>query len=260
MKNKPYVVASPPFDPVSGGVRVMYGLYGWLLAKGQIAFLNEKPTSGDFIAIYPEIEKGNPAGGTTVVRYILNKPGVVPALMSDGTLRYGDTEFDKNDRLYYFSRLFGGDDKSNFLFLPILNLHVFKDQGKKRTKTAYFVGKGMNYPLKEIHPSYSVLIDRNLAMDQQALADLLNECSVLYCYDPVSAMLELARLCGCRIVMVNPIYTKEEFSRYEPGMNGISWGKDEGVDLKTWAFRLDYIDMVKEFEKNLDKFIDETQK
>lgn len=257
--NKPYVIISPPFDPVSGGVRVMYGLYGWLLAKGQIAFINEKPREGDFIGIYPEIQRGNPAGASTVVRYILNKPGVVPALMSDGSMQYGDTEFDENDKLYYFSRLFGGDKNSNYMFLPILNLHIFKDQGKKRTKTAYFVGKGMNYPYKPVHPEDSVLIDRQLALNQQDLADILNECHTMYCYDPVSAMLEIARLCGVKVIMINPVYTRKEFEKYETGMNGINWGKDEGNDIYTHKFRMDYIDMVEAFSKRLDKFIDETQ-
>jgi hypothetical protein len=255
---KPYVLTAPKWETTSGGVRVMYGLYGWLLAKGQVVFLNEKPSSGDCIGIYPEIQQGNPAEASTVVRYILNKPGVVPALMEDGRLKYGPTVFDPNDRLYYFSRLYGGDDH-NTLFLPILNMHLFRDQKKQRTKTAYMIGKGMNYPLHPVHPADAIEIDRGFAQDQGALADLLNECSALYCYDPNTAMTEVARLCGCRIVMVNPLYTKEEFQRYEPGMMGISWGKDEGIRLNVPEFRMHYADMRFMFEKRLDAFIEETQ-
>lgn len=255
---KPYVIVSPPFDPVSGGVRVMYGLYGWLLAKGQIAFINQKPVKGDYIAVYPEIQKGNPLGVKDVVRYILAEPGVIPALLSDGSLQYGDIEFDKNEKLYYFSRLYGGDD-SNTLFLPVLNLHVFKDQGKKRTKTAYFIGKGINYPLKPFHPDDAILIDRELAIDQQALADVLNQCHTLYCYDPVSAMLEIARLCGVRVIMKNPVYKIEEFRKYEPGMHGINWGEDQGIECNPKYFRGWYENLLNDFNKRIDKFIDETQ-
>jgi hypothetical protein len=196
------------------------------------------------------------------VRYILNKPGVVPALMSDGSLVTGPTEFDPTDRLYYFSRLFGETTDDRYLFLPILDLHTFKDQKKKRTKTACFIGKGIkdNEIMKKfIHPKDAILINRELAQDQQALAGLLNECEVLYCYDPVTAMTELARLCGTRIVMVNPLYTKETFSTYEPGMNGISWGKDEGVTLWTQAFRTHYESMIRKFSDDLDRFIEDTQ-
>lgn len=255
---KPYVIISPPWETTSGGVRVMFGLYGWLLAKGQVAFMNQKPTTGDFIVIYPEIQQGNPVGGSTVVRYILNKPGVVPALMSDGTLRYGPTEFDPTDKLIYFSRLYGGDD-TNTMFLPILDLNTFKDYGWERKKTCWLLGKGMNYQRQYIHPSDSIELDRKFATDQKALAELLNRCSVLYCYDPNTAMTEVARLCGTRVVMINPLYSKEQFSLYEPGLQGISWGKDEEVPLDSKAFREHYIGMRKLFEARLDQFIEETQ-
>lgn len=260
--NKPYVVISPPFEITSGGVRVMFGLYGWLLAKGQVAFMNEKPIKGEFIAIYPEIEHGNPAGGSTVVRYILNKPGVVDAIYKDGTIKKGPVEFPSTDKIYYFSRLFGKTREDHYMFLPILNTHVFKDHKRKRTGTAYFVGKAIKDPTfrtRFIHPQHSVLIDRDFAQDQQALADLLNDCEVLYCYDPVTAMTELARLCGCRIVMVNSLYTKDEFRNYEAGMNGMSWGQDQGIPLDSEGFRDHYANLKRQFNKKLDKFIDDTQ-
>lgn len=260
---KPYVIISPPFEITSGGVRVMYGLYGWLLAKGQIAYINERPIQSDYIAIYPEIQQGNPLGAKTVVRYILNKPGVVPAIYQDGTQKVGPTEFDEGDILYYFSRLYGKTDAKHYLFLPICNMHLFYDQRKKRTKTCYMVGKGIrekNIESRFIHPSDSIEITREFAQDQSALADLLNECEVLYNYDPVSAITEVARLCGTRIVQIPTKYTKEQFSVYEPGMMGISWGKDTGEKLNVEAFRNYYKDLISIFENKLNGFISETQK
>lgn len=250
---KPYVLWIPDFDVTSGGIRVMWGLYGHLLAKGQIVFVNTQLPYMDTVAIYPEIATGNPLGGKTVVRYILNKPGV----MSNG-INPSPTEFDASDRLYYFSQLFGkAQDPNHYMFLPILNTHLFKDQGKKRTKRAYFVGKGVN---TGIHPKDSVLIDRSLAQDQAYLADLLNECEVLYCYDPVTAMTEIARLCGCRVVMVNPTYSKDEFKKYEAGTNGITWGTEPTVPLDTGGFRKHYTDLKLQFGRKLDQFIEDTQK
>lgn len=250
---RPYSIYAPPFDPTSGGIRVMYGLYGHLLAKGQIAAINSIYSDMDFIAIYPEIVTGNPFGAKHIVRYIMNKPGVMGGTTANGQFIPGPTEFDKPDQLYYFSRLFG---EGNYLFLPILNLFLFKDQGKKRTKTAYFIGKGKD---EGLHPMDAYQINRAFARDQQALADLLNECEVLYCYDPVTAMTELARLCGCRIVMVNPVYSKDQFKLYEPGMNGISWGKDEEIPLDIEGFRKHYYEMKWEFGVKLNTFIEVTQ-
>lgn len=252
-----YSVMTPPFDPTSGGIRVMWGLYGWLLAKGQIVHTNAQYGHPDFVAIYPEIAQGNPLGAKHVVRYILNKPGVMGLRTAEG-FELGPTEFDPDDKLYYFSRLFGDSPSENYMFLPILDLHTFKDQGKLRSKTAYFVGKGTD---SGVHPKDAILIDRVVAADQGSLADLLNECEVLYCYDPVTAMTELARLCGCRIVYIPSTYDHDEFSKkYEPGMNGISWGMDTGVKLDVEAFREHYEAMREEFSWKLDAFIEETQK
>ena len=208
---KPYSLWSPNFDVVSGGIRVMYGLYAWLLAKGQTAFLNTAFENPEFIAIYPEIAHGNPFQAKTVVRYILNRPGV---MASNGVP--GPSSFPDTDILYYFSEMFDTSRRlrGNTLFLPILNLHVFLDQEKNRTKTAYFVGKGVD---KHKHPEDAILIDRQFAQDQQALANLLNECEVLYSYDPVSAMTEIARLCGCRVVLVQDFFSRDEYKDYEPG-------------------------------------------
>lgn len=254
---KTYVIASPQYNPTSGGIKVMWGLYGWLLARGVEVYMNQVPATGDLVAIYPEIFHGNPANAQTVVRYILNKPGVMGA---NGVP--GPTHFDSSDRLYYFSQLFSDDPipSNKLLFLPIIDLHTFYVQkGKIRKNKCKFIGKGV-----DIHSSYTeglFTIDRSFASDQQKLADYLNTCSVLYCYDPCSAMTEVARLCGCRVVMMNNTqYTKEKFKQYEPGINGISWGPEEQKELDADQFRQGYINLVRMFEFSLDKFIEDTQK
>lgn len=250
--SKPYIIVTPQFEITSGGIRVMYGLYGWLLAKGQVAFLNQS-VNVPAIGVYPEIVHGNPANTETVVRYILNKPGV---MASHGVS--GPTSFDPSDVLYVFSQMFNtlGVNQDKIFFLPILDLHIFKDQGVKRTKSAYFVGKGVN---RELHPKDSISIDRTLAQDQQALADLLNECQVLYSYDPVSAMTEIARLCGCRVQLLQDVYTKQDYKNYEAGLNGISFGLDEETPLDTDGFREHYKHLRQDFSRALDRFIDYTQ-
>lgn len=248
--SKPYCIVSPDYDYTSGGIKVMWGLYGHLLAKGVEVYMNRRPAKHT-IAIYPEITQGNPANGETVVRYILNKPGV---MSSNGVS--GPTEFETTDNLYYFSRLFGDTNGNHYMFLPVIDLHTFYDQRKKRDKRAVFVGKGQDLGL---HKPGAIIINRELAQDQQELANLLNECEVLYCYDPVTAMTEVARLCGCRVVIYPSTYTLSEFGKYEPGLNGISWGTDQGIKLETGLFRFDYMNLKKEFDLKLDLFIEDTQ-
>jgi len=250
---KPYSVYCPTWNTTSGGIRVMWGLYGWLLAKGQIVFQNASFENKDFIGIYPEIVNGNPMEAKTVVRWLLNEPGV----MSNG-IDPSPTTFDPSDKIYVFSELFNtvGVDEDHKLFLPILDTHLFKDEGRRqRPYKCVFTGKGVN---RHLHPEDCVEVDRNLAQDQKHLADFLNDCEVMYAYDPVSAMYEIARLCGCRVVLFNDKYTKEEFEKYEPGLDGISWGKDEGIKVSQ-NFRPHYLEMKDTFSKKLDLFIEQTQ-
>jgi len=254
---KPYSIFTPEFTPLSGGIRVMWGLFGHLLAKGQLAATNVSWRT-PFTAIYPEITHGNPLGAPHVIRYILNKPGV---MASHGIA--GPMEYDSDDEIYVFSRIYDtfGVEADHILFLPIINLHIFKDQGRKRDKTCYFVGKGSDMGL---HPTDAIKIDSTNSHDQQGLADLLNTCSVMYSYENPTAMLEISRLCGCRVVFfpegaVTNFTEKELKINYEPGMMGVSFGNNEKKELDVKAFRDHYEGMSEVFSKRLDKFIERTQ-
>lgn len=248
---RPYSIFTPEFDVTSGGIRVMWGLFGHLLAKGQLVITNGR-WNGDFTAIYPEIAHGNPLGGSKVVRYILNKPGV---MASHGIP--GPATFDREDEIYVFSRIYDtfGVDDDHILFLPILNLHLFKDMGLKRPNTAFFVGKGTNMAL---HPENAIELTREASTDQSHLAHLLNTCHTLHTYENPTAMNEIARLCGCKVIFhpegaVTDYSMDELEEKYEPGIQGIN------SDLDIEGFRRKYIGLVEEFERKLDLFIENTQ-
>jgi len=250
---KPYSIVTPPFEVLSGGIRVMYGLYGWLLAKGQLAYLNATFEHPDFVAVYPEIYEGNPAGSGHVVRYILQTPGVMKLYGVQGP-----TEFPKGDKKYVFSKIYDtiGVDDDHIMFLPILNMHLFKDLKKKRKKTCYLVNKGQN---QHKHPKNSIHLNKETSIDQSKLALILNECHTMYCYDRLSAMMEIARLCGCRVKYYGN-FTKDDLTKYEPGMNGVTFKEEEDVKLDVGTFREHYKGLITTFDKKLDKFIIDTQK
>lgn len=247
---KPYSIFTPPYEITSGGIRVMYALRSWLEIKGQIALTN---TTFDvpFIGIYPEIMHGNPGKADTVVRYILNKPGVMAMHGVPGPITFA-----KTDKIYVFSKFYDtfGVKDDQILFCPVINLHLFRDYGQKRTKTAYFIGKGRN---KGQHPTGSILIDRKFAMDQKALADLLNECHTLYGYDHLSAMYDIARLCGTSVAYYGDA-DEVDLQKYEPGLEGISF---DGVRMRFSSddFRIRYLSIRRDFSKKIDQFIEDTQ-
>jgi hypothetical protein len=251
---KAYAIASPDYDYTSGGIKVMWGLFGHLLARGYEVYMNRYPTHKEFVGVYPEILHGNTMNAPVVARYVLNKPGVMGIRAYDQQIVPGPNKFDEREIQFYFSRIFG--EAENYMFLPIINLDIFRNTGKKRTKTAYFVGKGTDLGL---HKKDSIEINRAVAADQQHLADILNECLVIYQYDPISAMSEIARLCGCRVVLLNGQYSKQDYLKYEPGVNGISFGSDTKEELDANAFRDTYLGLGETFNRALDKFIEVTQ-
>jgi len=170
------------------------------------------------------------------------------------SFRPGPTRFDPKDKLFAFSRLYvKGLPENHYLFLPIIDMHLFYDRKNRRTKKFYYVGKGKN---TNMHPLEAIELPR--MNDQQKLADMLNDCEVLFIYDPVTALSEVARLCGCRVVMLAPMEGFEKY--YEPGMNGISLYKDDGIKLNYTEFRNHYNGMRDIFSNKLDNFIDLTQK
>ena len=255
-KYKPYIVIAPAYDTTSGGIRVIHALRSWLEIKGQVVFMNAKIEDHNSIAIYPEIYHGNPAEANRVVRYILNTPGRMANFGQPGP-----TVFDKNDLLFYFSRIYAPKTvkSEQIMFLPILNLHIFKNYGrKKRKERCVYVGWGDE--TKEFTKSL-FHITREFALDQQRLADYLNTCEVMYSYDQVSAMFEIARLCGCRVEIISDgRFKKQDIAMYEPGLNGITFGlnnKTEQLDSK--AFRDHYMSLIKLFDRKIDNFISLTQ-
>lgn len=254
---KPYLIRVPEYSTTSGGIKVMYGLYGWLLAKGIEVHLNVKANVPS-IGIYPEIFYGNEMESEKVIRYILNKPGFMSSFGVPGP-----TKFDPTDEIYVFSRIYDtfGVNDNHILFLPILNLSLFKNQKRNRRNTCFFVGKGKDMGL---HPNDAIKITRSIASDQEQLADLFNVCSVMYTYENPTAMVEIARLTGCRVVYFSQgsatSYTRKELTElYEPGMEGVSFDKDEGIELDVRKFREHYISLIKTFERKLDRFIIHTQ-
>ena len=251
---KPYLIRTPEFRVDSGGIRVMWGLYGWLLAKGQIVLLNTKANVPS-IGIYPEIYHGNELNATKIVRYILQKPG----LMGQGTpgidLKVGPLHFDESDEKYVFSKVYDewGLDNDHVLFLPILDLNTFKDLKLKRNKIAFYIGKGVNF---NFHPSEAVEITRDMTRNQEALAYFLNECQTLYVYDMMSAIMECARLCGCKVVYLGDL-PESQLQLYEPGLNGLGYRKE--VDFHSQSFRVQYRELIFAFSQKLDRFIERSQ-
>jgi O-antigen biosynthesis protein len=251
---KTYSIRLFEYDHTSGGIKVMYELYAGLLLKGEVVLANAVfQDTEKVVGIYPEISHGNELMAKTVVRYILNKPGV---MASNGIP--GPTTFAPTDQLFTFSKLFMDLPNERVMFLPVINTEIFKYKSGERPNTAVFYGKGAS---TGVHPDDSIEITRSFAVDQQMLADLLNSCHTLYSYDPVSAMTEIARLCGCKVIYCSHEYTRSDYEKYEPGLNGMTFPDDNDVsELDPEAFERHYKGLGEKFyDESLPNFIKITQ-
>lgn len=270
---RPYIVFSPPYDGNSGGVKVLHSLCHELIKKGQRVYINtvgQSPrwpipvatppiihklaTTEDAIGVYPEIIFGNPLGTRTVVRYILNDPGHLG----------GPKTYDESDLKFVFSEVYNryGFPEEQVLFNPVIDVENFQNLGLPRTQRCLYIGKGGATPRS---PYSTGAIEIPRPCSERVLNDILNKSKILYCYDPITALTEISRLCGCPVVMIpGTQFTKEQYSRHEFGWEGVGWGIEEmqrAIDsVNSTQFREKYMKMKEIFLNKLDKFIEITQK
>jgi len=245
---KPIVIWTPPYDPLSGGIIVLHRLCQELRELGQDAYINvagcglNTPTwhgeSNDFTAIYPEIVFGNPLNAPKVVRWVLNKPGKI-----GGPLKY------PGEIVFSFSRNYLEVPENRYLSYPTLETDIFIDKHLERTYPLVYVGKGYNIPRV---PETSGIreITRVNCLNKPELAEIFNHATVLYSYDVITAITDMARLCGCPVCLIpDSDYPKENY-KPELGMNGIGWYGDK-ISIDSDKFRKTYLNLFKKFKKQL---------
>lgn len=245
---KPYFILMPDWSNVSGGGALLHsfavrlhrlGMEVYVSTNAQNPLWEKLPTLDVFkgdrknvIAVYPEVTHGNPYHCGHVVRLLLH----LPAFFG------GPKEFDKDDLLFTHSDIFNheiGLPEDHVLHIPYLNTDVFCNQNLKRDKIFAYKNKGIgHYPhpkLKNI-PLLGTGFDFDGKEGQALLCDVLNKTKVLYCYDNITAMVDIARLCGCAVVIIPDPAWKEEAIRKFDGwdIGGIGYGlEEEAQALKT---------------------------
>lgn len=259
---RPYIIWTPPWDATSGGIMVLYHFCHEMNVRGYEAYINSSIPAPYLytpfynrnlenpIAVYPEIIRDNPLGCNTVARWLLNNAG---------KLLRQDASFFPTGELFAFSHMFNDQNlpEERIMFLPIIGTDIYRDTKQPRDKVLFYVGKGWGTPREEIPGAIEIY--KETGFNPQALAYLLQTGKVLYCYDNITAMTELARLCGCPVVLIpNGEYTEEKYKEHEMGMDGLGWGKmPEPFDSDT--FRERYMTLKETFYTKLDNFVRITQ-
>jgi hypothetical protein len=225
-----FLVVAPPFSSRSGGVMVLHELCSTLNQIGyragilyiiegsqqdqgfKFAYSNEKSLQDpdgiyfDFISnkseaeiglyirnaclIYPDIVKGNPAGGKTYATYVLGRPQF--KIESNFIASYSKLYIDHADLI---------------LYKPFISewMHALDTQHwSKRKLDLTYIGKGHEYTECRHIPG-SVLVERDWPRDKRQLAALLRNCRYFFSWDTVSATNTDAVLCGAVPVLMHDL-------------------------------------------------------
>jgi hypothetical protein len=211
-----FVIAIPPYDPCSGGVRVMHYLPALLSSSGaQVATTSQcfyspaipiesECREGD-IAIYPDIEPGNPLKAKMVCRYMLY-------FASEHYARMGGTNIPKTEMVLVYMKDFLADialrcesaiSEADIFEIPnIESSWCFAED--KTIPALLFEGKRTckDLPVAWMHrvPSPADIPNR-WALRNYTL-QLLRRSESVYTMDHYTVLEQESVLCGCRTFRV----------------------------------------------------------
>ena len=230
-----FVIWAPPFTQKSAGVRCLYQLCRELNVRGQRAFMTGPEPQPAFpwvdkkaavrlaragVAIYPEVVKGNPYRARRVIRWVLNKPGL---------LGNGDKIYEAREKVFIYSdfyRAYVQNRIAGKLFMPVVDRHLFYPGQEEKSLECFYVGKCKSSQL-DLIPHGLTEITRTTP-ERSELGPLLRRSRVLYTYDNSTLLVYEALLCGCAVVIIpDGTMEREDWQRHELGTTGIGWGMDE---------------------------------
>ncbi|MDD0840118.1 hypothetical protein PSQ40_16150 [Curvibacter sp. HBC61] len=237
---RPYYIEAPPYRRSSAGIRVMHMLCHVLNRLGEEAYvfttgvnpeLNTPTVTEDVvrrhlqagrepIVVYPEIVSGNPRRAKSVVRYVLNVPGLIG----------GDKTFADTELIYAYGQniLPPNAPPGNVLFFPSVDSSLFNNRDNpldtQRQGLLVYPGRHLN-ALKE-HPelAQATVITSTWPASRAELAALMRRSEMLYCFESTAIALESV-LCGCPAVTLHsPFFDGQAINSQELGREGMAFG------------------------------------
>lgn len=284
-KRRPYYILAPNYTRLSAGIRVLHLLCHYLNKLGEEAYVfteqtdnslrtpiltqeivdRHKATNRSPIAIYPEVVHGNPFQAASVVRYILNHPGLLG----------GPKNFDPQDMQIFWSAEYVDLAKTpnpSYVMIPNIDMDVFNNENnphdRDRQQVLIYPGRYVqaekDFP--ELFKDASV-ITYKWPQSHEELAALLRKGKVLYCFAN-SAILSEALLCGCPVVLKDSPFTRRPDS---PGGDNIALEvpgviQDDSPEALEQAWRLTkeytkiHLQLLQDLFLQLQAFVDASQR
>lgn len=269
---RPYLIVGHDYRRTSAGIRVLHKLCHLInTIGGGVAYVLADVVNQDWntprankdviewianegIVIYPEVEDGNPLGARRIVRYFLNRPG----LIRHARHMRGEYAFCWCGLL---SRFVPSDDR--ILTVPVVDTGLFYDRGFERYGEVVWWGK-YNGP-SVFDDSTMKKITFDWPGDRVTLAALFQCARIFYSYTDYTMLTIEARLCGCPTVIIpSGFYSPTWWAWASPGgLYGLAWGPSIGqIEVAQGTvrqFRHRYLEDVEKFGEQFNRFLEITQ-
>ncbi len=269
----PIYVVAPPYNPRSGGIRVMHLLIQSLTRLGYDAYGLTPPPAGatsriryvgryiyirakhalqrrKVIAVYPEGIAGNPINAPFVLRYLLNKPGyLVPGV---------ELSFGPDDLYLTFDSDHVPSGRHAFdLFWPLVDRTIYypPSPGTVRQGFAIFTNR-MRPDLAQL-PAWLapyVVLSMEKPRSHGELADIYRRSIAMVTYERSAAIYE-ALCCGCPVICIpDGPFTESTYQRRFNGAGQV-WGWQNERLAQAAADIERFESQYRDLERTLDKRI-----
>lgn len=276
----PYYIFTPNYRESSSGIQALHYLCHALNLEGAKAYiagakitnpdlhtpllehnliLQHKKAGTPFIAVYSDIISDNPLNAPVVVRYMLNKEGVINGnriYPTPGELRF-----------YFREEFYDPQIPGDIIFTPMIDLEEFKpDPLIKRDLNLLYLNR---VPRSAVDfsklPSDITVLSMEDPLTLKELAAVLKRGKVLYSFE-MSSTCSLAACAGCPVVsLFAPNFEKYSISTNDiKNSHGAFLTSDEKNQIqkaqeKTTVFRDFYTKIEDQFWNQLQNFIEKTQ-
>lgn len=195
------------------------------------------------IVIYPEIVDGNPLNARRVVRWFLNKPGVIT----------GRVTFGPGELYFYYQQVFDDpainpNPDNQLLQVALLDSIYTRRNFGVRHGTCYILRKGRD---RVLDPSVldGPVLD---GLSHEETAEAFNRYEYCVSYDAYTMYSYYATLCGCKsIVVPQPGVSKQVWQPNEQLAYGIAYGMEDLPHAVATAGKMEH--HLRELkQKNLD--------
>jgi hypothetical protein len=271
---RPYLIVGHDYRRTSAGIRVLHKLCHLINTLGDgVAYVLADVVNEDWntpqadqdvtkwiadegIIVYPEVEDGNPLEAKRIVRYFLNRPG----LIRKAKYMRGEYAFCWCGLLRQFVP---SDDR--ILTVPVVDIGLFYDRGvTDRVGEVLWRGKGYDG-----HSFFDESAMRKITFewpeDHATMAALFQYARIFYSYTDYTMLTIEARLCGCpTVVLPSGLCSSVEFENGSPGgLYGLAWGPSLGqievAEGTVRAFRHRYMEDIEKFGGQFNRFLEITQ-